>query len=424
MLLSRRSIATALFVVLAGLVWAGCDSSPQGDDFDVQTLTIDGPSQALLSNYDSTAVVPSDENPGISMDVDSARYVNRDYEMGREFNWSVTGEPGATAVGVREGGASFVVDPPDAPGTYSVTASTDVSGDSVTGTFATKVDYPPATEQLAKRGQEAVPALLQIAGLADPLNSDANTGSDAVGGYTALLPTDDAVRDLFDVDQNGVLTRRELPAPVLLSKILQHHVFPDSLLRSDISDGRASTLLPGQVVFLETGLSEFIVNADESEAQTIETDIATSDGVIHRIDDVLLPSGALAFSGQDAQRISSGDTLRVEDAYMPDGGFVVFYDTQALENASTDQERANSIAGTSFYRNPGFTGSVSTVSDGQLDAPEGGTISLTAVIYRDSDGDQTYDDPTALFPDSPYQRNGDREPIEEEATVEVVPFGS
>jgi len=422
MLLSRRSLAAVFFVVLAGLVWAGCDSSPQGDDVNMQTLSVDGPSQALLPNYDSTAVVPSGENPGISVDVDTARYINRDHGMGRTFNWAVTGNPGATAVGVRESGASFVVDPPDAPGTYSVTVSTDIGGDSVTGTVATKVDYPTATEQLEKRGQEAVPALLEIAGLAASLNSDANTGADTVSSYTALLPTDDAVRNLFDDDQNGVITGREIPDPTLLSKILKHHVFPDSLLRSDISNGRAPTLLPGQVVSLEQGLSEFIVSADESEAQTVETDIATSDGVIHRIDDVLLPSGALAFSGQEAQRISSGDTLRVEDAYMPDGGFVVFYDTQELENASTDQERANSIVATSFYESPGFTGTVSTVSDEQLDAPEGGTISITAVLYRDSDGDQAYDDPTALFPDSPYERNGDREPIEEEATVEIVPF--
>ena len=150
-LLSRRSIAAVFFVVLAGLVWAGCDSSPQGDDFNVQTLTVDGPSQALLPNYDSTVVVPSGENPGISIDVDSARYVNRDYEMGRTFNWAVTGNPGAAVVDVREAGASFVVDPPDAPGTYSVTVSTDIGGDSVTGTVATKVDYPTATEQLEKR---------------------------------------------------------------------------------------------------------------------------------------------------------------------------------------------------------------------------------------------------------------------------------
>jgi hypothetical protein len=413
----RRLLPVAVLFVLGSLFVAGCDDSPQGDTFEKDQLRVDGPTRAVLPNYDSTAVVPAEENPGIRMDVDTARYVNEDYEMDREFTWTATGEPGVSALGTREGGASFVVDPPDAPGTYSVTVSTDVSDDSVTGSFATKVDYPPATMQAEKRGQRVLPALLREAGLAAPLNTD--DPNDAVGGYTALLPTDDALRDVFDENGNGVITEGEIPPERILSKILRYHVLPDSLRLNDVEGGSAQTAFPGHSVFLDPGLTQLAVEAPESEAKTVEPDVATSDGVVHRIDDVLLPRGAISFQDQQSARYSQGDTIRVDGAYAPERGFVVLYDTQALENANSDIQTADAIIGTSFLLDPGFNDRITIVTDDPLSVPDGESLSVTAILHYDRDDDSVFDEPDELRPDPRYRRNGDFEPIAEEASVEA-----
>lgn len=413
----HRLLPVALFFVLSSLVLAGCDDSPQGDTFEKEQLRVDGPARAVLPNYDSTAVVPAEENPGIRMDVDTARYVNEDYEMGREFAWTLAGEPGASALGAREGGASFVVDPPDTPGTYSVTVSTDVSDDSVTGSFATEIDYPPATMQAEKRGQRLLPALLREAGLASPLNTDAP--NDAVGSYTALFPTDDALRDVLDENGNGVITNDEIPTERILSKILRYHVLPDSLRLNDAEPGQTQTAFPGHTVLLDPGLTQLAVEAPESEAKTVETNVATSDGVVHRIDDVLLPRGAISFQDQQAPSGGTGDTIRVDGAYAPQRGFVVLYDTQALDNANSDVQTADAILGTSFLLDRGFNDRITIVTDDPLNVPAGQSVSVTAILHYDRDDDSVFDEPDALRPDGEYRRNGDLEPIAEEASVEI-----
>jgi uncharacterized surface protein with fasciclin (FAS1) repeats len=413
----RTVLPVALILVLGSLVLAGCDSSPQGDTFGKEQLSVDGPTRAVLPNFDSTAVVPADENPGIRMDVDTARYVNEDYEMGREFTWTVTGEPGASALGTREGGASFVVDPPDAPGTYSVTVSTAVSADSVTGSFATKVDYPSATTQVEKRGQRVLPALLREAGLADALDSD--DPNDAVGSYTALFPSDDALRDVFDENRNGVITDNEIPPERILSKILRYHILPDSVRLSDAEPGQTQTAFPGHAVDLNPGLTQLAVDAAESEATTIETDVATSDGVVHRVDETLLPSGAISFQDQTSAGSSQGDTIRVDGAYAPRGGFVVLYDTQALENANSDPATADAILGTSFLLDRGFNDRITIITDDPLNVPAGQSLSVTAILHYDRDDDRVFDEPDELRPDPRYLRNGDFEPVAEQADVEA-----
>lgn len=414
----RRSLLVPIVVALSAVFFvAGCDDSPQGDTFGKEQLDVDGPTRAVLPNYDSTAVVPSEENPGIRIDVDTARYVNEDYEMGREFAWSVTGEPGASVLGAREGGASFVVDPPDAPGTYSVTVSTDVSDDSVSGSFATKVDYPSATAQIKQRGQRILPALFREAGLADAINSD--DPNDAVGGYTALLPTDDALRDFFDRDGNGVISEYEIPPERILSKILRYHVLPDSLRLDDAESGRAQTAFPGHVVVLDPGLSQLVVDAAGSEARSIETDVATNDGVVQRVDDVLMPSGALSFQDQQTPSSGAGDTVRVEGTYTLQQGYVVLYDTQALENATTDTEQADAILGTSYFLDRGFSDPVTIITDGPISAPSGQSLSVTAILHYDRDDDRTFDEPDAPRPDPRVRRNGDFEPVAQEATIEL-----
>lgn len=413
----RRLIPAVLFVVLSSLLVVGCDDSPQGDTFDKEQLTVNGPTRAVLPNFDSTAVVPATENPGIRIDADTARYVNQDYEMGREFSWSVTGATGATALGVREGGASFVVDPPDAPGTYSVMTSTEVSEEDVTGSVATKVDYPSATMQIEQRGQQILPVLLREAGLATALNSD--DPNDTVGSYTALLPSDDALRAVFDEDGNGVVTDDELPPENILSDILRYHVLSDSLRLRDAEGGSAETTFPGHTVFLDPGLTQLAVDAEESTARTFETNVATSDGVVHRIDDVLLPSGAVSFQDQQAAGSSGADTVRVDGAFAPQSGFVVLYDTQALENASSAPGRAESILGTSAKLSRGFNDTVTIIPDDPIDAPAGQSVSVTAILHYDSDNDGIFDEPDALRPDTRYKRNGDLEPVSEDANVDV-----
>jgi hypothetical protein len=216
------------------------------------------------------------------------------------------------------------------------------------------------------------------------------------------------------------VTDDELPPEDILSDILRYHIVSDSLRFRDAEGGSAQTTFPGHTVFLDPGLTQLVVDAEESTARTVETDVATSDGVVHRIDDVLLPSGAVSFQDQQVASGPGGaDTVRVDGAFAPRSGFVVLYDTQALENATSAPGRAESILGTSVKLRRGFNETITIILDDPLDASAGESISVTAILHYDTDNDGTFDDPTALLPDKRYRRNGDLEPVSEVATVDI-----
>jgi transforming growth factor-beta-induced protein len=110
------------------------------------------------------------------------------------------------------------------------------------------------------------------AGLAETLSGP--------GPFTIFAPTNAAFEDLFTaLSVNGI---EDLSAEALIP-ILQYHVVSGNVLSTDLSDGPVATL-NGDITFALG--SAVIINGS---TEVIATDIQGTNGVIHVIDEVLLP---------------------------------------------------------------------------------------------------------------------------------------
>jgi uncharacterized surface protein with fasciclin (FAS1) repeats len=71
-----------------------------------------------------------------------------------------------------------------------------------------------------------------------------------------------------------------------LTEILLYHVFPSIIISDDLSDGiMTATLLEGASVTVSVNANGIFFN----EAQVVAADILTNNGVVHKIDSVLIP---------------------------------------------------------------------------------------------------------------------------------------
>jgi uncharacterized surface protein with fasciclin (FAS1) repeats len=120
-------------------------------------------------------------------------------------------------------------------------------------------------------------AAVQAAGLVDTLKSE--------GPFTVFAPTDEAFAALPAGTVEGLLA--DIPA---LTDILLYHVVPGKVMAADVVglDGKsAETALAGKSINIKVDGGNVILN---DNVKVIITDIETSNGVIHVIDAVLLPS--------------------------------------------------------------------------------------------------------------------------------------
>jgi len=391
-----------------------CDQSEQ--NFELQEgdqLTIGGPATATVPNYDSTAYLKAEDNPSKSVQSDTAQYFVRAFTVNQTYNWSVSG---ATEVGTRRDNEYFMVNPPDEPATYSVSVATTIDGQDYSQSFGTEVDYPTLETQLDKRSETTLTQLLTSAGLKGALNSDANDEDDPIGGYTIFAPSDAAFLDALDDDGDDEIGSAELPEAGIVADILRYHVLPsDSLTASDLTDGaEVSTALPEEVVTVNT-TGDVSVNGSATSATVTEADIATSDGVAHKIDGLLLPNALVSAKDQMAPRSASGDTVTVAGAYVAAGGFAVLHDSTSLAEGNVEA----SVVGNSPYLEPGFHSSITIVTDDPLDAEPGESIPLTFMMHRDTNGTQTYDFGTIPGADGPYVTSGEGNAVVENATITI-----
>merc|ERR1712151_672062 len=111
------------------------------------------------------------------------------------------------------------------------------------------------------------------------------------GPFTVFAPTDDAFTALLEALN---ATKEELLAREDLATILQYHVINGQVLSSDLA--------PTQDVTTLSGDSRTVTNDGTTvmagPATVVLADVQCSNGVIHAIDAVLLPPGALAMPPQ------------------------------------------------------------------------------------------------------------------------------
>ncbi len=147
------------------------------------------------------------------------------------------------------------------------------------GEHSSKGDYAKQADiidtAVAAGSFDTLVAAVKAAGLVDALKAD--------GPFTVFAPTDEAFAKLPAGTVESLLLPENRDK---LQSILTYHVVPSRVLAADVADGAsAPTLLDGQS--LEFTIADGKVLIGESEV--IQTDIMTSNGVIHVVDSVLLP---------------------------------------------------------------------------------------------------------------------------------------
>lgn len=115
-------------------------------------------------------------------------------------------------------------------------------------------------------------AAVKAAGLVETLKGE--------GPFTVFAPTDEAFAKLPKGTVEALLNDKEK-----LTAILTYHVVPGRVMASDVVKLDRAKTVNGQDVKIKTTDEGVMVD----EARVVKTDIATSNGVIHVIDTVILP---------------------------------------------------------------------------------------------------------------------------------------
>ena len=114
-------------------------------------------------------------------------------------------------------------------------------------------------------------AAVQAAGLVETLKGE--------GPFTVFAPTDEAFAALPEGTVDALLAD-----PAALAAILTYHVIPGKVMSSDLTEGMmAATVNGAEVTITLDG------GAKINGANIVQADIETTNGVIHVIDQVILP---------------------------------------------------------------------------------------------------------------------------------------
>ena len=116
-------------------------------------------------------------------------------------------------------------------------------------------------------------AAVQAAGLAETLSGP--------GPFTVFAPTDEAFAKLPEGTIEALLADTEK-----LGSILTYHVVPGKVMARDVVNLTKAATANGQDVQIKVRDGKVLIN----DAMVIVTDIEASNGVIHVIDTVIMPS--------------------------------------------------------------------------------------------------------------------------------------
>jgi len=113
---------------------------------------------------------------------------------------------------------------------------------------------------------------VQEAGLVDTLSSD--------GPFTVFAPTDEAFAKIPKETLDKILQDKEK-----LTDILTYHVVAEKVMSNEVVNLNTTKTVNGKDIMIDTKKGVKI-----NKASVIKTDIECSNGVIHVIDDVLIPN--------------------------------------------------------------------------------------------------------------------------------------
>ncbi|MDB5267898.1 MAG: hypothetical protein JWP58_938 [Hymenobacter sp.] len=123
-------------------------------------------------------------------------------------------------------------------------------------------------------------AAVKAAGLVETLKS--------AGPFTVFAPTNAAFDKLPAGTVNSLVSPEMKPT---LTKILTYHVVPGRLMAADLKNGQVLTTVEGeQLTVMKSGSSVMLKDAKGGMATVTIPNVASSNGVTHVIDTVLMPA--------------------------------------------------------------------------------------------------------------------------------------
>ena len=226
-------------------------------------------------------------------------------------------------------------------------------------------------------------AAVEAAGLVDTLQGD--------GPFTVFAPTDEAFAALPEGTLEALLADTEA-----LSGLLLYHVVSGEVLAADVIGLESARSVQGEDIAITVNGESVKVN----EANVVTTDIAASNGVIHVIDQVILPpsmteAAEMGDIVQTAQAAGGFTTLlaAVEaaglvDTLKGDGPFTVFAPTDeafaALPTGTLEALLADTEALSQILLYHVVAGQVTAEQVVELDTAQ--TVEGSAVTIRVENG--------------------------------------
>ena len=143
---------------------------------------------------------------------------------------------------------------------------------------------------------------VQEAGLVETLKGE--------GPFTVFAPTDEAFAKLPAGDLEALLNNKEA-----LTKVLTYHVVPGKVMAADVAGLTSAPTVEGEELQIDTSNGVMI-----NQARVVKADIEASNGVIHVIDAVLMPTMT------SDRGINDGDAKLAEaGSAESDGGYMGRY---------------------------------------------------------------------------------------------------
>lgn len=191
---------------------------------------------------------------------------------------------------------------------------------------AAQDDTPDIVETaIATEGFETLVTALEAAGLVETLQGE--------GPFTVFAPTDEAFAALPEGTLESLLEDPE----GALSDILLYHVVSGSITASDVVNG-----IGGSLAMVNGGTTTLTVETNRlllNEAGFLVMNLETSNGVIHVIDQVLIPSTPVEEATEESEPAAE-ETATEEEAATEEGEAVV----EEAASAASAAEEGDAVA--------------------------------------------------------------------------------
>ena len=220
---------------------------------------------------------------------------------------------------------------------------------------------------------------VEAAGLVETLQGE--------GPFTVFAPTDEAFAALPEGTLDSLLADSEA-----LSQVLLYHVVPGEVMASDVIELDSATTAQGEDIAISVEGDSVKVN----QAEVIATDVAASNGVIHVIDQVILPPSmtmeeaemgdiveVAEAAGDFSTLLTAVEAAGLVETLEGDGPFTVFAPTDeafaALPEGTLDALLVDTEALTQVLLYHVVPGAVTAEQVVELDSAqtvEGGSVSI------------------------------------------------